>query len=212
MKISDLQGYELPQDSAKYKIEIFKQREKIPVFKRLKQSFIDFSIASFARFFLGFVIFKLLLLQVPADFHQKVMETQVTEDQKAFILLLVENNIHWYTLIAVVSAFFLGSIYYIAMLSFGACGTLGMKWSSLTVQTKKGNKPTVLQSFAWYYIKIMYPTFILLALIIFFVRGLNVPFIICGILAVIFSDVATTIFGFQPLYEKISGMKITVRK
>jgi uncharacterized RDD family membrane protein YckC len=209
MKISDLQNLELPQENIQGRIEIFKKRERIPILSQLKMSFVDFSIANAIRVVLGVVIFKLLMLGTPDSFPTQVAEAQQKQDTQAFVSILIANNVHWYAIIAVLTSFFLGSMYYIAMFVYSYSSTLGMKWGKLQIQTKNGGNPSVIQALTWYYMKILYPIFLMLAVVIFFLKGLNIGFVLCGILALAFSDTITVVFGIQPLYEKISGMKIT---
>ncbi len=208
MKISDLQNLELPQENIRGRVEIFKKRERIPILSQLKMAFVDFSIANAIRVLFGVIIFKLLMLQVSDTFQIQAMEAHQKQDTQAFASVLIENSVHWYAIIAVLTSFFLGSMYYIAMFVYSHFGTLGMKWGKLQIQTKKGSKTSIIQAFLWYYLKILYPIFLILAVVIFLLKGLNIAFMICGILALVFSDTITAVFGIQPLYEKISGMKI----
>jgi uncharacterized RDD family membrane protein YckC len=209
MKISDLQNYEIPTESEKHKIQIFKQKTKLPFFAKIKQTFIDFTICNLVRIILGIALFKFFARNLPTDVATKLMNA---ENNREFLIIIVTNKIHVSIIMAFILSFCLGSLYYIFMNAYSSFGTLGMKFANLQIQTKRGNKPTILQTFLWYYLKILYPVFLILAILIFLTKGMTGGFWIIGLLAVLFSETFPIVFGTQPLYEKISGVKITMKK
>jgi hypothetical protein len=209
MKISELQNYEIPTESEKHKTQIFKERTKLPFFAKTKQIFIDLTICNLFRIIIGIALFKFFARNTPSDVLTKLMNA---ENNREFLIIIVTHQIHVYIIMAFIISFCLGSLYYIFMSVYSSFGTFGMKFAKFQIQTKKGNKPTVLQTFTWYYLKILYPVLLILAIIIFLIKGMTSGFWLFGLLAVLFSETFPTVFGTQPLYEKISGVKITMKK
>jgi len=209
MKISDLQNYEIPTESEKHKIQIFKEKAKLPFIAKIKQTFIDITICNLFRIILGIALFKFLARNLPTDVITKLMNAQ---NNREFLIIIITHKIHVYIIMAFILSFCIGSLYYIFMSAYSSFGTFGMKFAKFQIQTKKGNKPTVFQTFMWYYLKILYPVFLILAIIIFLTKGMTGGFWIIGLFAVLFSETFPMVFGTQPLYEKISGVKITTKK
>ena len=205
MKISDLQNYEIPTENHKHKINIFKQKTKLPFFTKIKHHTIDFTICNIIRSFITIALFKFLSRNVP---ESAITQLAKTTTNKEMLLIIVTNNLHTHLILSIMLSFIIGSFYYIIMQAHCPFGTIGMKASNLKMQTKTGNSPNIFQTFIWYYCKIMYPICLILAIFIFYTKGTTVLFWMLAIIIFLFSDTLPMIFGTQPLYEKLSGTKI----
>lgn len=209
MKISDFDQYEIPTESKEHHASLFRTGKKISLFKRINQSFIDFTICNLLRIIVGFGIFQFLSRNLPSDIGKQL---QGAKSNQEFLFIITTHHIHNYIFFAVLLSFIMGSLYYIIMMKKSSFGTIGMKFTKLVIQTKHGGKPTFLQTTLWYYIKIIYPICVIIAIIIFLTAGANFAFVVFALIAVIFSDSFTIVFGIQPLYEKFSSIKLTEKQ
>lgn len=212
MKISDFENYKIPQEESKYKVEIFKKSDRASVFAVAAQTTVDLPIVLLVRSIIIVFIVKFFTQRLPAEAFEKIQTAINYGSSKELIMVAMSYNIHVYIFYGLLFAFMIGSFYYIFLLKYCKRGTLGMVISRTIPQTKNGEKPTILQATLWYYLKTVYPICITIAFLIFLKKGMNGLSVFLFFLAVPFSSIFTITFGFSPLYEKFSNIKIINKK
>ncbi|MFT4967960.1 MAG: hypothetical protein ACI9CD_000977 [Candidatus Deianiraeaceae bacterium] len=209
MKISDLKNYELPTEQLSYKVNIFKNRNKLPILSTMLYNMIDLTIINSTRVIIFIVIFKLFMRSTSSTAITTMIDAYQNQNSKEILLIIIQNKIHMYALYSAIISFLTGSLYCILFMKYSSFGTLGMKFAKFTIQTRTGGNPTIVSTTMWYFIKIIYPLALIMSFLTFLItRNINSVLIFFITIAIIFSNAISNVFGMQPLYEKFSGIKL----
>ena len=210
MKIEDFKNITLPMEEKKHQMNIFQQQERVSFMRVTLQNIIDVPIVLFFRTIFTAILFKYFTRNTPDGVAKAMQTAGMYGNDKEAMQIFIDNNFHMYAIYSFLIAFVLGSFYYTLLIIFCKNGTLGMRVAKILPQSS--GKITFIQSTSWYFLKILYPMFTMLALVIFLLKGVNFWCIFFAVVGIAFSSSFTMVFGVNALYEKLSGVKLINKK
>lgn len=205
MKISDLKKYEIPQHNS-VKNSFLRRRQSVSIFKVFFQSIIDFALSNIIRIAIGIGTFKFLTRNVPME---EISTIQTVEQINIFVQ---EYNIILYAIISLLIALFMGSFYYVLLITYTEKGTIGTWITNLRFQIKDGTKPNLFRIMIWYIVKTLYPICAIACIGMFAFKGFAISTLVLFVLAACLSNIPSMMFGIRTPAEVFSSVKIVEYK